>query len=354
MELNLRNKKWKEFLIEDLFIVSIGKNVDGNKIDKLGGNIAYVTRKENNNGLDGFIDFNENFINSFYPVITIGNETAEPFVQNYLFYTGTKVNILTPKIILSREVLNFICVSLRCHKSKYSYSYTINSARLRRQKILLPVTIKNEPDYDFMEQYICQKKVKKSNLYKEYITKRIIKFGKVKEVEPLSVKKWKEFYLHDLFNFEKGDQNNMAILINGDIPLVSAKKGDNGYKSFVTNNNKQIFPKNCLTLNNDGDGGAGISFYQPYKFTLDSHVTALFHKSNLNNHILLFISRCITSQRDKFGHGYSLTNNRLQAFKMMLPINIKGEPDYEYMEQYMKALEYSKLRTYLDWKNNHM
>ena len=35
---------------------------------------------------------------------------------------------------------------------------------------------------------------------------------------------WKAFLLSDLFYFDKGNQNNMGALKDGDITLVSAKK----------------------------------------------------------------------------------------------------------------------------------
>ena len=33
--------------------------------------------------------------------------------------------------------------------------------------------------------------------------------------------------------------------------------------------------------------------------------------------------------------------------KIMLPVNDQNEPDYDYMENYMKQLEYNKLNEYL-------
>lgn len=54
-------------------------------------------------------------------------------------------------------------------------------------------------------------------------------------------KEWKDFYLSDFFEFEKGNQNNMASLANGTLPLVSAKKTDNGYKGFVSRQQRKIF-----------------------------------------------------------------------------------------------------------------
>ncbi len=98
-------------MIEDLFEVKIGKCIDGNKVDKSKGNYAYITRKKIDNGLDGFIDYDDEFLNKQYPVITIGNETAKPYVQVFPFYTGTKVNILKPKQCMNKYVL-FLYVNL--------------------------------------------------------------------------------------------------------------------------------------------------------------------------------------------------------------------------------------------------
>ncbi len=158
-------------------------------------------------------------------------------------------------------------------------------------------------------------------------------------------KNWKDFYLYEFFHCVKGNQNNMASLLPGNVPLVSAKKCDNGYKGFVTSYGKKYFEGCIITLNNDGDGGAGIAYYQPYKMALDSHVTALIPKRNMGKHLLLFIAVCITKQRNRFGHGYSLNSNRLRSFKLMLPLDQTGfVPDWQFMEEYMKQKEQDILK----------
>lgn len=161
-------------------------------------------------------------------------------------------------------------------------------------------------------------------------------------------KKWQDFYLMDFFRCEKGNQNNMAALSEGSIPLVSARKCDNGYKDFVAPNHKSLFDGGILTLNNDGDGGAGIAYYQPHKMALDSHVTALIPKLRLSRFQLLFVAMCITKQRNRFGHGYSLNSNRLRSFKLMLPTAQNGLPDWLFMEEYMRLKERQLLKPTID------
>ena len=158
--------------------------------------------------------------------------------------------------------------------------------------------------------------------------------------------KWDALLLSNLFSFDKGNQNNMASLQEGNIPLVSAKKCDNGYKTFIQKNNKRLYSGHCITLNNDGDGGAGLAYYQPYQMALDSHVTALIPKVPMSKHTLLFIARSISKQRKLFGHGRSINASRLRIFRLMLPVTEENVPDYEFMDSYMKDIERQLLTQY--------
>jgi len=164
----LEQKTWKPFVVEDLFNIKIGKPVIGNTVDKNSGKYPYVTRKETNNGIDGFIDYDEEYLNKEFPVITIGAETAKPFVQNFPFFTGVKVNIMSPKKKLSRYTLLFIAQVLEKQKSNYSYAFAMISSRLRKVKIQLPVNELGEPDFEYMEAYIKNIFAEKLQRYLEF------------------------------------------------------------------------------------------------------------------------------------------------------------------------------------------
>ncbi len=150
---------------------------------------------------------------------------------------------------------------------------------------------------------------------------------------------WMPFLLSSLFDFSKGNQNNMASTEDGQIPLVSAKKCDNGVKAFIRDNGKKLFAGHCITLNNDGDGGAGLAFYQPTAMALDSHCTALVPKIVMSRYTMLFIAMCISKQRILFGHGRAINASRLRIFRLMLPTDEEGNPDYAYMDKCMRDKE---------------
>lgn len=163
--------------------------------------------------------------------------------------------------------------------------------------------------------------------------------------------KWNEFRLLDLFYYKRGNQNNMNSLSAGNDMLISAKNINNGLKGFYSSNNlrKGLYQGNCITLNNDGDGGVGLAYYQPYKFLLDTHVYALYPKTKISKYTMIYISQTLSKQRICFSHGYSINQERLKKLKIMLPINEQGNPNYDYMEQYGKQIMLQKYQQYLNY-----
>lgn len=177
---------------------------------------------------------------------------------------------------------------------------------------------------------------------------RLSELGEYVRIPALNEKEWAPISLAKYFEFKRGRESNMATLNEGKIPLVSAKSVNNGVKAFV-NTARDTVAGNCITLNNDGDGGAGLAFYQPAAMALDTHVTALIPKSQMSCHALLFISRCISGLHGFFGHGLSISTTRAKRLRVMLPITDSGEPDYDYMEQYVKNMMLRKYHAYLDF-----
>lgn len=161
-------------------------------------------------------------------------------------------------------------------------------------------------------------------------------------------KEWCEFKVLELFNYIRGNQNNMNSLIGGEDMLISAKNTNNGLKGFFSTNiqKKGKFKGHCITLNNDGDGGVGLAYYQPHDFLLDTHVYALYPKENLNRHTMLFIAQVLSKQRVCFSHGYSINQNRLKEMRIMLPVNENRLPDYSFMGQYIKERERQLIQKY--------
>ena len=169
----------------------------------------------------------------------------------------------------------------------------------------------------------------------------------------LDDREWKPVSISNLFTFVRGRENNMAILEDGDTPLISARSVNNGLKGFV-NTPKKIIAGNCITLNNDGDGGAGLAYYQPADMALDTHVTALVPKVEMSMYTMLFISECLSKLHGFFGHGLSISNPRAQKIRILLPVTDEGEPDYQFMDEYMSELMVAKRKQYRAYIENRL
>ena len=336
----LHSKRWEKFFFEDIFTIRRGESLYKQYMQR--GNIPYVSASAVNNGVSDFTDKpnrRPNMISLAYD-----GSIGSAFYQNTPWFASEKIVSLELKNHeLNECIALFLCRLINRQKDKYSYGYKWSvGLRMNRGKILLPVDDSGAPDFNYMEAFVRFAEEKILQRYRDFVQEI-----DAAQVVPLAEKIWRAFRLLDYFDFIKGDQKDMSTLTAGDMPLISAKNSNNGCKDFVAGNDKKIFSGHCLTLNNDGDGGAGIAYYQPANFLLDTHVTALYPKNFLSAETLLFISRSITIQREKFGHGYSLNNRRLNAFKVMLPVTDSGAPDFEYMAAFVKKIVAEKYRRYL-------
>ncbi len=326
--MKLSDREWNSFRISDFFNCHTGKYYSKNKYSH--GYTPLVTAKSQYNGISDWINIKDE--GYFENAITIGKVDASSFYQPFRFVCSSDVNVIKPKEVkLNKYIAIFLCNQIMMQKSKFDYGNQIRLNDTKALKIILP-SINNSPDFQFMEDYIKERYFNLKSLIKKKQKHNITDLRELDQVN------WGDYYLKDLFKFKRGNQNKMSDLIQGSFPLISAKKIRNGYKNFVEKNNKPLYPGSIISLNNDGEGGVGIAYYQPFKSMLDTHVTALFSNDDVNKYTLLFISRMITKQRNKFSHGYAISTKRLKRQIIKLPTK-NNKPDYEFMEQYMKRKE---------------
>jgi len=345
MNLSLKNREWKEFFIED--IAEIVSGVDINEADRAKGNTPYITATANNNGVGDFIG-NDNK-SSEKKCISV-NRTGSVGYAFYHPYNALYSNNCRKIVIKNKNILigRFIASQISKQKDKYSYGYILGTERLKRQKILLPTNSQGEPDYEFMEAYIRQKEQEKINAHKNCISERISELENVKDVVPLSEKDWREFFLIDIFSeIQRGKRFKKDYHIKGKMPYVSSTAMNNGVDGYVENNNNVRIFSNCLSLANSGSVGA--CFYQSFEFVASDHITKLDNK-DFKKSIYLFISTIVSRLGEKYSFNREINDTRIKREKILLPINENKEPDYDYMENYMKILELNKLKKYIEYQ----
>lgn len=53
--------------------------------------------------------------------------------------------------------------------------------------------------------------------------------------------------------------------------------------------------------------------------------------------------------KHKASYGYLFNSNRLENGKIMLPITTDGQPDYQFMEDYIKEIMHKKRQEYIEY-----
>ena len=344
--MDLKNIQWFEFIFEDIFkIYSTSSGIDKNKLNSKKGSIPYITRTDKNNAIDFFIgEQDEKYKKEINNVITIGLDTQTVFYQKHEFYTGQNIQILQNED-LNQYNANFLIPLIKKQMVKFNWGGNgATLTRLKRSKIILP-SKKGKPDFLFMEQFIREKENEKLNQFKNYIYKRINEVKDFKEVKSINEKVWEEFYLNEIFtHIQRGKRLKKDDHKKGKIPYVSSTSLNNGIDSYVGNTkNVRVF-SNCLTIANSGS--VGETFYQPFSVIASDHVTKL-ENNELNSYTYLFISTVSKRLSEKYSFNREINDNRIQKEKILLPINSKKEPDYEYMENYIKKIEFEKLNKYI-------
>lgn len=144
------------FKVGDLFEVKTPvKKFNANAVeitDKIGH--PYVVRSSTNNGIRGYINEDENYLNEGN-TFSFGQDTATIFWQEKPYFTGDKIKVLKPKFECNSEIASYVINGITkafSHFSQGTQSFKVSV--IEDGEFLLPVTCDGAPDQEFMEKYI--------------------------------------------------------------------------------------------------------------------------------------------------------------------------------------------------------
>lgn len=344
----MNTKIWKWFCISDLFdkpYKGLAYSAQDLMICDFSykNAIRYVTRTDTNNGLKGFV-INENFSNiEKGNAITIGDTTSTIYYQAKEFICGDHI------VILRSEFLNeirglFITALLNKERYRYNYGRAFKKELIYSTKIKLPIDEKCKPDWQWIEDYVMK------NLVPKLPKKVKSVWNKNYDTKPLSSKKmqlntqeWKWFRVDDWFDVVAGKYHYQSEYSEGDTPYLSATAVNNGVGCNI--DLEAEFDGNVVTTEKVGC----TSFYQFKPFCATSDVNILKRKDNIpiNKFVGLFLASVIDfNEGYRWNYGRQCRIGDTKAIKLKLPAmrNAQGEyePDWQWMEDYIKSLPYSR------------
>lgn len=333
----INTQGWKEFYLTELFDIRGSVTTSKKDLAFTTNGYPYVTTAATNNGICGYTSKYTEEGN----VITIDSAVlGYAFYQKENFTASDHVEKLVPKFDMNENIALYITSILNKTSKLYEYAYNKKRSQtaLREEKIKLPVTKKGALDYEYIETYIENIKFKTSNRISNLKQVNSIKFMKCNLL-------WKKFHLYDkcLFDIDMGtklDKSKMTEL-NPTINFVGRANSNNGITACVDKiMNIKPYKAGNITLSLGGEY-LGSCFIQPKDFYTSQNVVVLIPKWKMPYEVKMFITAIIFKESRTYYKAFVNELNRhiKTDFSFYLPINKKGEPDWEYMENYMKEIE---------------
>ena len=354
-KLKLTDVEWGEFFIggsNGLFdITSTKSGIDKNKLNIDVGLIPYITRTDMQNGINMFITDKQNNRYNIDEgnVITIGLDTQTVFYQPTAFYTGQNIQVLRNNN-LNKYTAMFIIPSIKIQMQKFNWGGNgATLGRLNRTRLILPINSQGQPNWQFMEDYIKQEQKQQAQKIIDYYDRKLVDLAG--DVLGLDKVKWKTFKLGDIFDLvtksSKG-LNHLEKNISDGISYVGATNRNNGVLDFVKRKENLIYSGNAIAFIRNGEGSMGYSVYKKEDFIASQDITVGYNQY-LNEYNAKFITTIADQVRGKYNFGYKRNQERLKRETLVLPSDEKGNPNFQYMSDFVKKLELDKAQEVLEY-----
>ena len=168
-------------------------------------------------------------------------------------------------------------------------------------------------------------------------------------MKQIDTRQWKEFIIKDIFITEKQGKNcqvptgayiEKKSLLDGNIQRITVMGTNNGICGYYANNiddkNYRIY-ENFISVS-----FLGTVFYQKEQASLDMKVHCLKPINiELNEYTGLFLVTAIGKSLKTSTYSDQISSKVLAGLSIKLPVDETGNPDFSYMELYMKNLEFA-------------
>lgn len=310
--------------ITDLFEVRYGNQFDLNKMESFeDSQINFISRSSHNMGIVAKVEmFNdkEPFPAGLITVTLGGTYLLSSFVQQRQFYTAQNIKVLSPKKEMSDIEKLFYCFCIGANRFKYTSHG--REANTTLNDLLVPEKMSEEwRDLEISKLNPLRRKP----LLDEKIQ--------------LNVAEWEWFDLKDLFDVSASrDRLSDDLTEGGKTPYVTSSESNNGVTSFF----EEEATNKAGTITANRGGSVGYFFYQPVDYMATPvDVRILTPKFQIDSFIGLFIKTILQLEKYRYNYSRKMGTDRLNEFKIKLPKTTEGQPDWNFMRNYIKSLPYS-------------
>lgn len=336
----IETRDWISYKIIDLFEVKNTHSILKNEIEEDSGRTPYVTASNENNGVYTYISYKDD-LKEPGNCIMIGGKTLIITYQKDDFFSNDSHNLalyLRNLNYRTEKVQLFLITAIRASIGHtYSWGDSISSKSIQKDVIKLPADKDGNPDFSYMEEYMKNREIAVSaSLTKLQSAKQSAVSQKTDTAD------WATFHLYDIFQIDSGTKLDKAKMdtTTPKINFVGRSNFNNGITQKVNEiQGLKPYESGCLTL---ALGGAylGSCFIQEEPFYTSQNVAVLIPKTDISFEAKQFIATAIfkESQNNYRAFIKELNAHIKRDFVIRLPANEDGIPDYDYMSNFIKAV----------------
>jgi len=313
--------------VKDLFAVKYGVNLELMTLETVSANdrdgVNFVARTSENNGVVARVRKIDGIEPQSSGILSCAGSGSvlSTFVQTEPFYSGRDLYILTPKKEMSLKEKLYYCMCIQANAYRYNYGRQANK------------TLKDIDLPDTVPEWVH------STAISPYTTVN------ANSALPLrDVVNWEEFKIGDFFKVKRGKR----IVRNRDYfttltdeycyKVITSTKQNNGVDGYYHSFN---CPANSIVCG--GEAGGMFTTYQPTDCWVMDRARIFTPKNGviINKYIAMFLVTIFGKNQYKYSYGRTPNPDGIEATTIKLPVDKKGNPDWDYMENYIKALPYS-------------
>ena len=361
-KLKLTDVEWGEFKVKDIFDIKDGYYNKKPPLDK-DGTIPFLGATQNNNGITAFYrqetiekwdkvgnlsskDVHLRFFPGNCLAVTNNGSVGHIYYQLQMFTCSHDITPLYLKnYVLTKELAHFLIPLLQKSGESFEYGKKWRPKRMRKSKLMLPIDPQGQPNWQFMEDHIKQEQKQQAQKIIDYYERKLVELAG--DVVGLDKVKWKTFRFTEVFQeIQRGKRLTKANQTNGPKPYISSTSENNGVDAFIGNETGIRKFEDVLTLANSGS--VGSTFYQQFEFVASDHVTAL-KSDNADKYAYLFLSTVVKRLEEKYSFNREINDTRIKREKIILPADKNGNPNFQYMSDFVKKLELDKVQEVLEY-----
>ena len=294
-----------------------------------------------------------------------GNAFLRDF--SYKIVTHARVFVMDLKqelnIMINNRIGIYLVGLLKYLNQIYRYDDMCSPAKIKNNVIVLPY-INNKIAFSYMEERIRELEQERIRELEAYLIATGLNGCDLNENDtgggnPIdhflsNDIKFKEFKIGELFDIKSTIKkfNANEIMITDDYnlhPYVARGSSNNGIKGYINEDEKYLNQKNTFAFGQD----TATCFYQekPY-FTGDKIkiLSSKYFKLNQQNSCYIISAINKTLKKLKWGQS-SFSESMIKNIKLILPIDPYNQPDFLFMENFIKDIEKLVIKGVIKWKD---